>query len=234
MYGSPQNYMPMMYGPGAGGPPQEPLKESVFLYIPNSAVGAIIGTGGSTIRDMISSSGASIKVAQPEKDEPLDRQAERKVTILGSPEAQWKAQFMIFKKVSYEGFSGPQEARLRVEIFVPSNQVGRIIGKGGQTVRELQRMTHAIIKLPEESQNSSAEETPVHIIGDFYSTQAAQRQIRALVNRNQPVGPRRPRLPLQPGGPTQRQSDDSPPPENNQSQGPLTSQSSGQRPANNN
>jgi len=37
-------------------------KETVFLYIPNSAVGAIIGTGGTTIRDMISSSGASIKV----------------------------------------------------------------------------------------------------------------------------------------------------------------------------
>ena len=37
-------------------------KETVFLYIPNTAVGAIIGTGGTTIRDMISSSGASIKV----------------------------------------------------------------------------------------------------------------------------------------------------------------------------
>lgn len=128
-----------------------------------------------------------IQVAQPTKDDPqpTDRQSERKVTILGNPEAQWKAQFMIFRKVGYEGFSGPQgpqEATLRVEIMVPSAQVGRIIGKGGTVVREMQRNTRATIKLPEENTTES-EETPVHIIGDFLSTQAAQRQIRALVSR---------------------------------------------------
>lgn len=206
MYGTPPPYnMPMMYSPTAAPPPNlEPLKETVHLYIPNSAVGAIIGTGGSTIREMISSSGASIKVAQTNKDEPVDRQTERKVTIVGSPEAQWKAQYMIFKKVSFETYAGPQESRLKVEIYVPSNQVGRIIGKGGQTVRELQRQTHAIIKLPDESDSSDSEETPVHIIGDFYSTQAAQRQIRALVNKSQLTNLRRP---PPPGGlpPNQRQ-----------------------------
>ncbi|RWS27419.1 insulin-like growth factor 2 mRNA-binding protein 1 isoform X1, partial [Leptotrombidium deliense] len=201
MYGGPSSYMaPVLpYGAGASAPPavgpalaagasslaplpQDQLKETVYLYIPNTAVGAIIGTGGSTIRDMISSSGASIKVAQPMREEtqsqpaeaaaaapPMDR--ERKVTIIGTAEAQWKAQFMIFRKVGYEGLSGPQEATLKVEIFVPSTQVGRIIGKGGTTVRELQRLTHAIIKLPEEGHGTTAEETPVHMIGDFLSTQ---------------------------------------------------------------
>ncbi|XP_042906663.1 insulin-like growth factor 2 mRNA-binding protein 3 isoform X2 [Parasteatoda tepidariorum] len=207
MYGNPPPYnMPMMpYSPNAPPPPNmEPTKETVYLYIPNSAVGAIIGTGGSTIRDMISSSGGSIKVAQTNKDEPIDRDALRKVTIIGTPEAQWKAQYMIYKKVAFETYIGAQDAHsLKVEIFVPSNQVGRIIGKGGQTVRELQRQTHAIIKLPEESENNTeADETPVHIIGDFYSTQAAQRQIRALVSKSQMAGLRRP-----PGGlpPNQRQ-----------------------------
>ncbi|KAL1483743.1 hypothetical protein MTO96_012502 [Rhipicephalus appendiculatus] len=146
--------------------------------------GAIIGTGGSSIRDMIMLSGASIKVAQPNKDDPADAH-ERKVTIVGTPECQWRAQSMIFNKVCYEGCMGNPDGTLRVEIFVPSNQVGRIIGKGGQTVRELQRLTRALIKLPEESQNANTEETPVHILGDFFSTHAAQRQIRALVNRNQ-------------------------------------------------
>ncbi|XP_022252325.1 insulin-like growth factor 2 mRNA-binding protein 1 [Limulus polyphemus] len=184
MYNSP--CMPVNYPPGSmSSQQQDPSKEQVFLYIPNTAVGAIIGTGGSSIRDMICSSGASIKVAQPNKDEPLEGQTERKVTIIGTPESQWKAQFMVFKKISYEGFAGPQDARLRVEIFVPSSQVGRIIGKGGQTVREMQRITQAAIKLPEESQNTQAEETPICIIGDFYSSQAAQRHIRALVTRSQ-------------------------------------------------
>lgn len=116
---------------------------------------------------------------------PLIGPSERKVTIVGTPEAQWKAQFMLFRKVAYEGQSGPQEASLTVEIMVPSSQVGRIIGKSGQTVRELQRLTHATIKLPEEGHNAGgpSDETPVHIKGDFISTQNAQRQIRALVTR---------------------------------------------------
>lgn len=182
------------YGGGGymhpGGPYLQPdpmSREVVYVYIPNRTVGAIIGTGGSSIRDMIMASGANIKVAQSNKDDPADAH-ERRVTIIGSPEAQWKAQYMIFKKVCFEGFGGSQDGTLRVEIYVPSNQVGRIIGKGGQTVRELQRLTRALIKLPDESQNANTEETPVHLLGDFLSTQAAQRQIRAMVNRNQMVG----------------------------------------------
>jgi insulin-like growth factor 2 mRNA-binding protein 1 len=149
---------------------------------------------------MINQSGAAIKVAQPKDDGIQDQSpspsqtsassgspggalpSERKVTIVGTPEAQWKAQLMLFRKVGFEGQTGPQDAHLTVEILVPSTQVGRIIGKSGQTVRELQRLTHATIKLPDESQNS-ADETPVQIKGDFLSTQAAQRQIRALVTR---------------------------------------------------
>lgn len=152
---------------------------------------------------------------------------------------------MIFSKVCYENVVGNQDGTLRVEIFVPSNQVGRIIGKGGQTVRELQRLTRALIKLPEESQNANTEETPVHILGDFFSTHAAQRQIRALVNRNQMVGggpgpyPMHPRMgggprrgggggPQQGGGGGQRQQH--PPP----SQSPPDSQppQSGSPPSN--
>ncbi|CAG2168380.1 unnamed protein product, partial [Oppiella nova] len=212
---------PLLYSPAGGGPGSglhpsaaatltagfqaiqggDQTKETVFLYIPNSAVGAIIGTGGTTIRDMISSSGANIKVAQPSKEESAALAAsgertphERRVTIVGNPESQWKAQFMIYRKVSVEGFvaSSPdalsQEPRLKVEIMIPSSQVGRIIGKGGQVVRDMQRNTRATIKLPEESSGGGGdglppEETPVHIIGDFLSTQAAQRQIRALVSR---------------------------------------------------
>lgn len=40
----------------------ESSKETVYVFIPNSVVGAIIGRGGSTIRDMMSNSGAIIKV----------------------------------------------------------------------------------------------------------------------------------------------------------------------------
>lgn len=66
------------------------LQETTFLYIPNNAVGAIIGTKGTHIRNIIRFSGASVKIAPLEQEKPQDQQTERKVTIVGSPESQWK------------------------------------------------------------------------------------------------------------------------------------------------
>lgn len=52
--------------------------------------------------------------------------------------------------------------------------MGRIIGKGGQNVRELQRVTGSIIKLPEHGTAPPVdEETTVHIIGPFFSVQVS-------------------------------------------------------------
>lgn len=71
--------------------------------------------------------------------------------------------------------SGSDDVRLTVEIVVASSQVGRIIGKGGQNVRELQRVTGSLIKLPEQPQQPPGQlqehDTTVHIVGPFYSVQ---------------------------------------------------------------
>lgn len=72
------------------------LQETTFLYIPNSAVGAIIGTKGSNIRNMIRFSGASVKIAPIDTDKGETPQTERKVTIVGSPESQWKVSKLSF------------------------------------------------------------------------------------------------------------------------------------------
>lgn len=181
-------------------PPAFPndMQETTYLYIPNNAVGAIIGTKGSHIRSIMRFSSASLKIAPLDADKPLDQQTERKVTIVGTPEGQWKAQYMIFEKMREEGFMcGTDDVRLTVELLVASSQVsfdlfilhpslwhslfsflqvGRIIGKGGQNVRELQRVTGSVIKLPEHAlapPSGGDEETPVHIIGAFYSVQVS-------------------------------------------------------------
>ncbi|XP_030080134.1 insulin-like growth factor 2 mRNA-binding protein 1 isoform X1 [Drosophila hydei] len=173
-------------------PPAFPndMQETTFLYIPNNAVGAIIGTKGSHIRSIMRFSSASLKIAPLDADKPLDQQTERKVTIVGTPEGQWKAQYMIFEKMREEGFMcGTDDVRLTVELLVASSQVGRIIGKGGQNVRELQRVTGSVIKLPEHAlapPSGGDEETPVHIIGPFYSVQSAQRRIRAMMLSTNP------------------------------------------------
>lgn len=205
---------PNQAGPPAGArpppPPQVP-SETTYLFIPNAAVGAIIGTKGSHIRNIIKFSGSSVKIAAAEEEAAAggssssssggsstapaenaagrgeaastttDTTSLRKVTVVGTPESQWKAQYLIFEKLREEGFNqGMEDVKMTVEIMVPSSQVGRIIGKGGQNVREMQRLTGAIIKLPEQG-TSTGEETSVHIVGTFYATQSAQRRIRAMV-----------------------------------------------------
>ncbi|CAG0893888.1 unnamed protein product [Cyprideis torosa] len=100
-----------------------------------------------------------------------------------------EAQGMIYEKLREEIFNSQtgripvEDPRLSVEIPVPSSQVGRIIGKGGSNVRELQRATGAVIKLPEQGVTPSAgnNDTLVHISGPFYSVQSAQRRIRTMV-----------------------------------------------------
>ncbi|XP_059062328.1 insulin-like growth factor 2 mRNA-binding protein 1 isoform X3 [Achroia grisella] len=202
--GAPPPFPPPIYAPlaGQGGAQQGAgdSQETTYLYIPNNAVGAIIGTKGSHIRNIIRFSNASVKIAPLEQEKqgenPNNPQQERKVTIVGSPEAQWKAQYLIFEKMREEGFmSGSDDVRLTVEIVVASSQVGRIIGKGGQNVRELQRVTGSLIKLPEQPPQPTGQQqdldTTVHIVGPFYSVQSAQRRIRAMVAQASAPGRRR-------------------------------------------
>jgi len=204
-------FMSQPGGPPSRGPmsSNQVQQETTYLYIPNSAVGAIIGSKGSHIRNIIKFSGSSVKIASVEEEEASggsssnpasaaavpaaaglaapavagqDAIAQRRVTIVGAPEAQWKAQYLIFQKLREEGFTpgNNEDIRLTIEIMVPSAQVGRIIGKGGQNVREMQRVTGAVIKLPEQG-TSTGDETSVHIIGSFYSVQSAQRRLRLMV-----------------------------------------------------
>jgi predicted RNA-binding protein YlqC (UPF0109 family) len=128
---------------------QGPEPETVYLYIPNVAVGAIIGTKGSFIKNIIKLSGASVKIT-PLTPEESKTAAERQVVIVGTPDSQWKAQYYIYEKIRQERFATDENVKLRAELQVPSHIVGRIIGKAGKNVRELQRTTGATIKLPED------------------------------------------------------------------------------------
>lgn len=69
-----------------------------------------------------------------------------------------------------EGFSGNDDVRLKTVIRVPKNTVGRIIGKGGKNVREIQRLTGGIVKLPQQDQ-MIGDIVQVEVFGNFMATQ---------------------------------------------------------------
>ena len=61
----------------------------IQICVPNSAVGALIGAGGSNIKQIIRDSNAFVTI-EPKNNEDPNPAAERTVTIKGSMEAQWR------------------------------------------------------------------------------------------------------------------------------------------------
>uniref|UniRef100_A0A8C9U1B5 Insulin-like growth factor 2 mRNA binding protein 3 n=1 Tax=Scleropages formosus TaxID=113540 RepID=A0A8C9U1B5_SCLFO len=175
----------VMSGPGlaaqSGYPPLgQPESETVYLFIPALAVGAIIGKQGQHIKQLSRFAGASIKIAPA--DGPDAKQ--RMVIIQGPPEAQFKAQGRIFGKLKEENFFGPkEEVKLEAHIKVPAYAAGRVIGKGGKTVNELQNLTSAEVVVPRDQTPDENDQVIVKITGHFYASQLAQRKIQEILSQ---------------------------------------------------
>ncbi|KAG7505148.1 insulin-like growth factor 2 mRNA-binding protein 1 [Solea senegalensis] len=162
------------YGFGA------PEQETVYIYIPAQAVGAIIGKKGQHIKQLSRFAGASIKIAPAEAPDAKQRM----VILTGPPEAQFKAQGRIYGKLKEENFFGPkEEVKLETHIKMAAAAAGRVIGKGGKTVNDLQNLTAAEVVVPREQTPDENDQVIVKIIGHFYASQLAQRKIRDILNQ---------------------------------------------------
>ncbi|XP_067678893.1 probable ATP-dependent RNA helicase DDX43 [Haliotis asinina] len=146
--------------------------ETTKMYVEESFVGRIIGKGGSKIRELQDSSGANIKV-----NRNLTEDGQVLVVLSGSDEARTQAEDMIKELTeSFNGLSAGNNRGSRgrsgwgrsedswgssadngnkswgtssekTEIYVDQSCVGRIIGKGGSKIRELQDESGAGIKV---------------------------------------------------------------------------------------
>ncbi|XP_051868645.1 insulin-like growth factor 2 mRNA-binding protein 2a isoform X2 [Pristis pectinata] len=177
-------YPGALYSTAAVGAMAQPYttseQEVVHLFIPTQAVGAIIGKKGQQIKQLSRFAGASIKIAPAEGPDA----SERMVIITGSPEAQFKAQGRIYGKLKEENFFNPkEEVKLEAHIKVPASAAGRVIGKGGKTVNELQNITSAEVIVPRDQTPDSNDEVIVKIVGHFFASQTAQRKIREIVQQ---------------------------------------------------
>ncbi|KAL0992437.1 hypothetical protein UPYG_G00093300 [Umbra pygmaea] len=174
---------PPQGNPGSGAPYASfgaPEQETVHVFIPAQAVGAIIGKKGQHIKQLSRFAGASIKIAPAEAPDSKMRM----VIVTGPPEAQFKAQGRIYGKLKEENFFGPkEEVKLETHIKVAAAAAGRVIGKGGKTVNELQNLTAAEVVVPREQTPDENDQVIVKIIGHFYASQLAQRKIRDILTQ---------------------------------------------------
>jgi far upstream element-binding protein len=147
------------------------------IMVPDRTVGLIIGRGGETIRDLQERSGCHINIVGESKSV----NGLRPVNLIGSREAAARAKDFIMEIVDSDsrgdgpasgtkkpagasrndgpprdytgggGSGGGAADKITDAIYVPSDAVGMIIGKGGETIREMQNVTGCKINVAQSS-----------------------------------------------------------------------------------
>jgi len=108
-----------------------------YLEIPRSAVGRIIGAGGTRIQELQERSGAKIDI---------DRQPDRCLVRFGGfPDNVQLAKTLVTEVL--EGRDRTQLAEAAATMEIPPSATGRLIGPGGRQINEIQERSGAKIDL---------------------------------------------------------------------------------------
>ncbi|KAK0638967.1 hypothetical protein B0T16DRAFT_462682 [Cercophora newfieldiana] len=151
-------------------------EDTLQIMVPDRTVGLIIGRGGETIRDLQERSGCHINIVGENKS----INGLRPVNLVGAPAATRHAKELILEIVDSDsrngnnpgagggrggggrgdnfggpggpgGHGGGGHDKINDSIYVPSDAVGMIIGKGGETIREMQNNTGCKINVSQSS-----------------------------------------------------------------------------------
>lgn len=115
-------------------------QRTIEVKVPRSVVGAIIGKSGANIKKIERDSGARLNL-KDEDDGAENMNEERIVLIQGEREMAKRAEILV-KKIIAE-----QPVIRTEEVYVPQRACGRIIGKGGQTIRHMSHVSGARIRI---------------------------------------------------------------------------------------
>ena len=161
---------------------------SQMIECPASMVGKVIGRGGETIRALQSAADAKISVNQ---DFPPDHA--REITISGSAEAVERAVMMVQEVINAE----PGSAQMVIQricqsqgigntevVLAPKSIIGRIIGRGGETIKNIQRQSRAALQI-----DQSGDPCQITVSGQRSAIEAAKECINAIVNGGDPFAP---------------------------------------------
>ncbi|KAI3690661.1 hypothetical protein L2E82_48845 [Cichorium intybus] len=170
------------------------------IDIPNGRVGVIIGKAGETIKYLQQQSGAKIQVTRDTDADP--HSVTRQVELSGSAESIAHAEQLI-KDVLAEaesGGSGIVSRRVSGQtggggeqfvMKIPTNKVGLVIGKGGETIKNMQATTGAriqVIPLHPPPGDTSTERT-VQIDGTSDEIEAAKQLVNEVISENRQRNP---------------------------------------------
>ncbi|KAF2218331.1 hypothetical protein BDZ85DRAFT_105794 [Elsinoe ampelina] len=189
---------PSRGGGSMSGPPVPREGEQARqILVPDKTVGLIIGRGGETIRDLQDRSGCHVNIVGENKS----INGRRPVNLIGTREAADKAEAIIWEIVDSDersqgqgertnrnagppamdpyggggGRGGYEDEKITESIQVPSEAVGMIIGKGGESIKEMQSRTGCKINVTQPGNPDI--ERQIDLVGSRQATEAAKRAI---------------------------------------------------------
>ncbi|XP_073710125.1 far upstream element-binding protein 1 isoform X1 [Misgurnus anguillicaudatus] len=163
---------------GMGGPPRSVSED---FKVPDGMVGFIIGRGGEQISRMQQDSGCKIQIAPDSGGMP-----DRSVTLTGSPEAIQAAKRLLTEIVdkgrpspAFHHNDGPGMSVQ--EIMIPASKAGLVIGKGGETIKQLQERAGVKMVMIQDGPQNTGADKPLRISGDPFKVQQAKDMVMDLI-----------------------------------------------------
>ncbi|KAI0541453.1 hypothetical protein GGR58DRAFT_20142 [Xylaria digitata] len=190
--------VPSASSSGGGGPTTlRDGEDCVQIMVPDRTVGLIIGRGGETIRDLQERSGCHINIVGESKSV----NGLRPVNLIGPPHAAAQAKELILEIVDSDTRNGNNpdtkpsrppkndnyshdnagSDKINDSIYVPSEAVGMIIGKGGETIREMQSTTGCKINVSQSSGPGEVERE-IGLVGSHEAIGRAKQAIEDKVD----------------------------------------------------
>jgi len=169
--------------------------DSEIVPIEKNMVGLVIGRAGENLRRVENTTGARVQFV----DGPDVPGPQRHCKISGSRTARASAKYEIFKIIEDNELAkrGQDPARVQVaelteatqegdslQVLVPDRTVGLIIGRGGETIRDLQERSGCHVNIVGENKSVNGFR-PVNLIGSATSQQRAKDLIFEIVESDQ-------------------------------------------------
>lgn len=167
-----------------------------IVEVPNNKVGVLIGKAGDTIRYLQYNSGAKIQITRDAEADP--HAPTRPVEIIGTLDSINKAEKLINAVIAEADAGGSPSlvarglatsqaaaATEQIEIQVPNEKVGLIIGRGGETIKGLQARSGARIQLIPQHlpEGDESKERTVRVTGDKRQIDIAREMIKEVMSQ---------------------------------------------------
>ncbi|XP_053328800.1 far upstream element-binding protein 3 [Spea bombifrons] len=155
--------------------------------VPDKMVGFIIGRGGEQISRIQTESGCKIQIAPDSGGLP-----ERSCVLTGAPESIEHAKRLLGQIVERcrngPGFHNDMDGNNTVqEILIPASKVGLVIGKGGDTIKQLQERTGVKMIMIQDGPLPTGADKPLRITGDPFKVQQARDLVLEIIREKDQI-----------------------------------------------